>query len=79
MGKKLCGPLFLNASNSISIIVTWRLYTLNSLANMPHIDFRSDVCLCLLKTYQYEYPAKILRLSEYNPNDIRYDGLNHDK
>ena len=36
-------------------------------------------CLCLLKTDQYQNPAKKRSLSEYNPNDIRYDGLNHDK
>ena len=47
--------------------------------HVPQIDFWSDVCLCLLKTDQYQNPAKKRRLSEYNPNNIPYDGLNHDK
>ena len=57
LGKKWYWPLFLNALN-ISVVAAWRIHTQFTDNNLSHLEFRSNVSLCLLKSVPSSAPSK---------------------
>ena len=47
-GKKWNWPLFINVVN-LSVVAAWRLYCKTCQENLSHLQFRSQIALCLLK------------------------------
>lgn len=77
-GKKWWWPLFINVLNA-SIVAAWRLHCAANDNTMPHLQFRREVVLCLLKG------APVTRLQVGGghpvdmPADVRFDGVGHER
>lgn len=81
-GKKWWWPLFTNALN-VSIVAAWRIHCAlhGGKDQLDHLAFRRQVVLCLLKAGTDLKPRLQVgggRLADL-PDDIRYDGLEHDR
>ena len=77
LGKKWYWSLFLNALNT-SVVAAWRIHTKFADNNLSHLDFRSEVSLCLLKSVPSRTSFKRPRMSSF-PDDVRFDGFDHYK
>lgn len=77
LGKKWYWPLFLNALN-ISVVAGWRIHTKFTDNNLSHLEFRSKVSLCLLKSVPSSTSFKRPRMSSF-PDNVRFDGFEHNK
>ena len=73
-GKKWYWPLFINVVN-LSVVAAWRLYCKTCQENLSHLQFRSQIALCLLKAGSQR--VRKLELAGILPEDVRYNGIDH--
>ena len=74
LDKKWYWPLFINVVN-LSVIAAWRLNCKTCQENLSHLQFCSQITLCLLKAGRQR--VRKLELAEILPEDVRYDGMDH--
>ena len=71
---KWCWPLLINVVNR-SVVAAWRLHCKTCQENLLHLQFRSQITLCLLKAGPQR--VRKLEFAGILPEDVRYDGMDH--
>ena len=70
-GKKWYWPLFINIVN-LSVVEAWRLHCKTCQKNLSHLQFRSQITLCLLKAGLQH--VRKLELAGILPEDVLWHG-----
>ena len=76
-GKKWYWPLFSNALN-LSVVAAWRLHCQLANETLPHLNYRREIALCLMKSVTPRQCIGQSKMTEL-PTDICYDGNGHIK
>ena len=77
-GKKSYWPLFANALN-LSVVAAWRLHCNLEDKPLSHLAFRRYISVCMLKMHHVDRPQVGGGIVPDMPDDVRYDGIGHDK
>ena len=72
-GKKWYWPLFVNLLNTM-VVAAWKIHCQIGDKKITHVDFKSQVTLCLLKVQEHrEIESSV---AAEIPLDVRFDRVN---